>query len=237
MKNYLVKIILMLSVSILVASCNDRIGWNAGVSFGGPGHYRGGHLSHFHMSIGNYYGVPHSHVSFLVGSGWHDDDISVVFFLSGRSGVGYRTIVQWRSGGMSWMDITYKLKLSPDVFYYNAGGPPYGKAYGYYGKPKSKWKKMKFKDSQIVDIVNTRFISQSQGRSPKSVMKMRKEGKSFKSMGSSGGKGGKSGKAYKEDRGGKVYKGDKGGKDYKKDRKGRRDKEEEERGRGRGRGR
>lgn len=227
MKNYLIKFALLLSVSLLLASCHGRTHWNAGISLGGPGYHRGPHLSHFHMSIGNYYGVPHSHVSYLVGSGWHDDDISVVFFLSNHSGVGYRTIVEWRSGGMSWMKITHRLKLNPSIFYYDAGGPPYGKAYGFYGKPKSKWKKMKFKDGQIRDIVNTRFISKSQGRSPKEVMKMRGQGKSFKSM-QKGGSGNGGSKIIKKGKGGKPYKEER----MKKGKGGKGD--EEEKGRGRG---
>lgn len=251
MKQSLMKIVLLLSVSLLISSCHDRINWSVGLGLGGHGHGHGrvsghghGHgLSSFHMSMGHYYGVSDSHVSFFISNGWHDDDISVAFFLASHSGVGYKTIFRYRADGMSWLDITYKLKLHPDVFYYNAGGPPYGKAYGYYGKPKSKWKKMKFKDRQITDIVNTRFISESQGRTPKSVMKMRGQGKSFKSVHGSKG-GSKGGKVYNGSKGGskggKVYKGSKGGgksggKDYKQDKGGKKDKEEKGRGRGRGR--
>ena len=81
------------------------------------------------------------------------------------------------------MDITLRYGLSPEIYYVPISvspGPPYGKAYGYYkNKPRKEWKKIVFKDSDIINLVNLKFTSEHYKYSPNEVIKMREEGKNF----------------------------------------------------------
>ena len=97
--------------------------------------------------------------------GIHQEELPVVFFLAQRARVSPEAVVDLRLRGMNWMDITLQFGLSPDIYYVPVKsvkeGPPYGNAYGYYKKhPKKEWKKMKFKDEDIVNQVNLKFISE-----------------------------------------------------------------------------
>ena len=152
--------------------------WGVGLSGGSEG------ITGFNISVGNYYRVPEREVLIVRDRGVHQEELPVVFFLSQRARVAPGAIVDLRLGGMSWMDITIKFGLSPDIYYVPVksvkGGPPYGNAYGYYKKhPKKEWKKMKFQDEDIVNQVNLKFISEHHKYTPEQVMKYRSEGRNF----------------------------------------------------------
>jgi hypothetical protein len=88
-----------------------------------------------------------------------------------------------RLSGRSWMDITLHFGLGPDIYYIpvkEVYGPPYGRAYGHYkNKHRKDWRKIRLIDSEVVDLVNLRFMSEHYGRPPEDVMRMRSSGKSF----------------------------------------------------------
>ncbi len=81
------------------------------------------------------------------------------------------------------MDITLHFGLAPDIYYIpvkSVSGPPYGRAYGHYkNKHRKDWHKIRLVDSEVVDLVNLRFMSEHYGRPPEEVMRMRSGGKSF----------------------------------------------------------
>lgn len=153
--------------------------WNVGVSGDSEG------IRGFYLSVGDYYRVPEREVVVVRERGIrHDEELPVVFFLAQRARVSPNIIVDLRLRGMSWMDITLHYGLSPEIYYVpvKAGkeGPPYGHAYGYYKKhPKKAWKKIVLRDEDIIDQVNTRFISEYHHYSPEQVMKYRSEGRNF----------------------------------------------------------
>lgn len=172
------KIFLILCL-LLIASVNTAYaGLDLGVSIGDEG------IRGFYLSVGDYYRVPEREVIVVRERRIPDEEIPVVFFLASRARVAPAAIIDLRLSGRSWMDITIRYGLSPEIFYVPVDiakiGPPYGKAYGYYkNKPKKEWKKMKFSDSDIVDLVNLRFISEHYKYPPEQVIKMRSEGKKF----------------------------------------------------------
>jgi hypothetical protein len=152
--------------------------WNLGVSIGNEG------VNGFHLSVGEYYRVPEREVVVVRKRGIPDEELPVVFLLAARARVAPGAIIDLRLGGMSWMDITLRHRLSPEIFYVpvNGGkiGPPYGNAYGHYKKhPKNEWKKIRLPDRDVVNMVNLKFMSEHYGYAPEKVMQMRSEGRHF----------------------------------------------------------
>lgn len=148
----------------------------------------------FYLGVSNYYHVPQERVIYARDRSIPDDEIPVVFFLATRGNVGPDVIIQQRLGGMSWMDISLGLHLSPAIFYVPVSahpGPPYGRAYGYYKKyPRSQWNKIRLPDADLVNMVNLRFVSEHYGYTAKEVMNFRGKGGKFHQVGKKGGGGG-----------------------------------------------
>ncbi|MBI4685615.1 MAG: hypothetical protein HY755_10495 [Nitrospirae bacterium] len=187
--------IVFLLLSLLCVSwvSTAYAGFDLGISVGDEG------IRGFHLAIGDYYRVPEREVLVVRERRIPDEEIPVVFFLASRARVAPSTIIDLRLSGRSWLDITLHYGLSPEIFYIPVDikkmGPPYGKAYGYYkNKPKKEWKKMKFSDGDVVDLVNLKFISEHYKYSPEKVIQMRGEGKKFVSINDT---------AYKEKHGSK----------------------------------
>lgn len=193
--------------------------WGFGLSGGSEG------ITGFNLSVGNYYRVPEREVLIVRDRGIHQEELPVVFFLAQRAHVAPGAIVDLRLRGMNWMDITLHFGLQPDIYYVpvrvvDRQGPPYGNAYGYYKKhPKREWKKMRFKDDEIVNQVNLKFISEHYGYDPAQVMKHRSEGRQFTEID----------RDVREQREGK-----KKDKDWKEDRKGQKGSGKEEKHKGKG---
>src|SRR5512143_4122724 len=103
--------------------------WNLGVSIGNEG------LNNFSLSVGEYYRVPQREVVVVRERGFHDEELPVVFFLAARAHVAPHVIMDLRSRGSSWMDISLHFGLGPEIYYVPVKatkiGPPYGKAYGH----------------------------------------------------------------------------------------------------------
>ena len=163
------------------ASAHADTQWNVGLSGGSDG------IEGFHVSVGDYYHVPDRNVIVVGERGIPDDELPVVFYLAMRAHVSPEVIVDLRLGNMSWMDITVRFGMHPDIYYVpvkvSRQGPPYGRAYGYYKKhPKGDWKKLVFTDADIINQVNLKFLTEHYGYAPEKVMKARSDGKSFKSI-------------------------------------------------------
>jgi hypothetical protein len=142
----------------------------------------------------------------------HDEELPVLFFLAARAHVEPSVVLNLRTRGMSWLDISFHFRLTPDIFYVPVTmeriGPPYGHAYGYFRKYRAtrEWRRIVLTDAEVVDLVNLRFISESHGFSPEAVMGMRAQGKAFVSINDEVGKGkakdkGQPGKDVSKDKG------------------------------------
>lgn len=174
--------IVIIFLVLIMATLGNAIpraeaGVDLGISIGEEG------LRGFSLSVGDYYRVPQREVVIIRERGIPYEEMPVVLFLAGRAHVAPGIIVDLRLGGMSWMDITLRYGLSPEIYYVPVSvspGPPYGKAYGYYkNKPRKEWKKIVFEDSDIINLVNLKFTSEHYRYSPDEVIKMREEGKNF----------------------------------------------------------
>ena len=149
--------------------------WDVGISGG-----RGG-IDGFHLSIGEYYHVPEREVVVIHERGIDDEELPVVFFIAERAHVSPDVVVSYRLRGMSWMDITLHFGLGPEIYYVPVRDcRPCGHAYGYYkNHPRKDWNRMHFKDRDIVDQVNLKFISEHHRYAPETVVKYRSEGRRF----------------------------------------------------------
>jgi len=167
-----------LLISMLSSPASAETQWNVGLSIGNEG------IRNFNLSIGEYYRVPEREVIVVRERGFRDEELPVIFFISSRARVAPRVVIDLRSRGWSWMDITLHFGLSPAIYYVpikeGRVGPPYGKAYGYYKKhPRHDGKRIPLTDDDVVNLVNLRFISEHHGYPPEAVMKMRAEGRNF----------------------------------------------------------
>jgi hypothetical protein len=150
----------------------------------------GGGVESFYLDVSNYYQVPQAQVIMVRDRHIPDEEIPVVLFLATRAHVGPELIVQQRLGGRSWMDIALFYHLDPGIFYVpfqRDPGPPYGHAYGYYRHAKKNhWNKIRLGDADVVNFVNTRFVSEHYGYSPDEVARYRSQGGRFERVGRKG---------------------------------------------------
>lgn len=161
----------------LLSPDNVRAQLQGGFTFSDEG------LKGFYIAVGDYFNVPQREIIIIREKRIRDEEIPVVLFISRRAAVPFLTVINLRLDGLSWLEISLRFGITPDVFYVPVRvvkGPPYGRAYGYYrNKPKHKWKAIVLSDDEIIDFVNLRFMSEHYGYPPEKVIRMRGEGKNF----------------------------------------------------------
>jgi hypothetical protein len=163
---------------LLLFSGRAQAAVDIGVSVGDEG------IRSFYLAVGDYYRVPEREIIIIRERRVPDDEIPVVLFIAHRVGVAPAVIIDLRLGGISWMDIIVRYRLTPEIFYVPVRvGPPYGKAYGHYmNRPQREWRALVLSDAEVVNLVNLRFISEHYGYPPEEVIKMREGGRGFVSI-------------------------------------------------------
>ncbi len=135
-------------------------------------------IGDFHLAVANYYRVPEREVIILRERRIPDDEIPVALFIAQRAAVRPATIVDLRLRGNSWWDISVHFGLEPDVYYVPVAvtpGPPYGKAYGHYKKPRNRWNTSVLSDADIVNLVQLRFLSDHYHVQPERIIELRRD--------------------------------------------------------------
>ena len=173
-----VTVLVLVSLLLLWPSINQcRADVDIGLSIGDEG------IKGFYLAIGEHYKVAEKEIVIVKKKKITDEELPVVFFLAQRAGVAPEVIIKLRLGGKSWMEISTSLGLTAEIFYVpvkHTPGPPYGKAYGHFkNKKNNQWGTIKLTDTEVVNFVNLRFISEHYGYSPDDVIKMREKGNSF----------------------------------------------------------
>ena len=134
-------------------------------------------IGDFHVAVANYYHVPEREVVVIRERRISDDELPIVLFMAREARVPASRIVALRESGRSWWAISVHLGLRPEVYYVPvavAPGPPYGKAYGHYKKkPRSQWNTIVLSDSDIINLVHLRFLSEHYRIAPERVMEAR----------------------------------------------------------------
>lgn len=145
-----------------------------------------GELQSFYLAVSNHYRIPGKElVAVKERYRLRNEELPVVYHLAARAHVKPSAIIDLRLSHMSWLDISFRCGLTPEIFFVpltvEKAGPPYGKAYGYYKKysRNKEWKKIVLSDSDVVDLVNLRFISEYHKIAPDKVIEMRGQGNNF----------------------------------------------------------
>ena len=159
----------------LIAGCMYGSLNAANFDIGISGSERG--INGFSLSIGDYYRVP-AHEIIMTERSIPYEETSVVYFLAKHSHKTPQYITKLRLRGMSWWDISLRLGLNPYTLYIvdsrRHSGPPYGKAYGYQHE-----RNHHLNDSEIVELVNVRFLSAYHGISVDDVIDRRSRGQQY----------------------------------------------------------
>lgn len=179
------RLIWVLFAVIMLAVTAQVIESKGDVDIEGPIGERG--LREFFLAVGDYYRVPQKEIIIIKGRGFPPHDVPVVLSIAKRGHVEPEVIMDLRLSGYTWLDITLRFGLNPEIFYVPVDvmvtGPPYGKAYGYYKKkPKKEWKTIVLSDGDVTNLVNLKFISEHYGYPPEKIIEMRSRGKEFVSI-------------------------------------------------------
>jgi hypothetical protein len=150
-------------LGLSTVSANAQV--QAGAVFSGDG------LRNFYFAIGNYYQVPEREVVVVRERALPPDEVPVVFYAARQCHVQPTVIVDLRRRGMTWADIAIRFHQTPDIYYFR-GGPPYGKAYGY-------WRNHPPRDVEVIEAVNTHFLSEYHGVTPDAVRAERSRGANY----------------------------------------------------------
>jgi hypothetical protein len=136
----------------------------------------GARIGDFHVAVSNYYHVPEREVIVIRERRIQDEELPVVLFIAQRARVAPARIVDLRLRGLSWWDISVRYGIRPEVYYVPvvvSPGPPYGRAYGHYKKPRKQWKTIVLSDDDVVNLVHVRFLSDYYGVPPERVIEAR----------------------------------------------------------------
>lgn len=200
-----------------------------------------GELQSFYLAVGDYYRVPESRVVHVKQRYHvHDEELPVVFFLASRAHVDPAVIIDLRlRQRMSWLNITLHYGLTPEIYYVPVQrvGPPYGNAYGHYKKHGKDYKKVRLADSDVINLVNLRFMSEYHGVAAEVVMDRRGKGERFVVMNDRYYKEKGKHRGRDDDRGKGKDRDDKWDKKDKKDKRDKDDKHDKNKGKGHGKGR
>jgi hypothetical protein len=139
-------------------------------------------IGNFHVAVSNYYQVPEREVVVVRERRIPDEELPVVFFIAQRAHVAPARVVDMRLHGDSWWDISVRFGLGADVYYVPVAvrtGPPYGRAYGHYKKPRKEWNAIVLTDGDIVNLVELRFMSEHYHVAPERIVELRERDVDF----------------------------------------------------------
>ncbi|MFN7941564.1 MAG: hypothetical protein U0X73_08175 [Thermoanaerobaculia bacterium] len=140
-------------------------------------------LADLHRAVHEALGLPEPVVVRLLEQGMPDAELPAIGLLAARSAELPERILAWRRQGMSFLDITLKLGLTPEVFYVpfpSDPGPPYGRAWGYYRKtPRASWRTIRLSDDEIVRFANVKLCADFYQVPPLRVVELDRRGVPF----------------------------------------------------------
>lgn len=140
-------------------------------------------LADLHRAVHESLGLPEPLIVRLLERGLPEEQLPVVGLLAQRAAVAPEAIVELHAGGLSFLDISIRFGLGPEIFYVPIAadpGPPYGKAWGYYKKtPRARWNTIVLSDREIVDLANLRLCVDHYRVPPEQVIALRRQGQGF----------------------------------------------------------
>jgi hypothetical protein len=129
------------------------------------------------------FGVPEPVTVQLVTQGVPVEELPAVALISTRAKVEPVKVVELRKSGLSYVQVSQKLGVGPEVFYVpfdSDPGPPYGKAWGYWkNNPREKWNTLVLTDEELVNLANMQLITNAYKVPPAKVIELRSAGKDY----------------------------------------------------------
>ena len=140
-------------------------------------------IADLHRAVHESLGLPEPLIVRLLEGGLPDDQLPVVGLLAQRAAVAPERIVALHAEGLSFLDISVRLGLGPELFYVPIAvdpGPPYGRAWGYYRKtPRARWNTIVLSDREVVDLVNLKLCVDHYRVAPERVIELRRKGRGY----------------------------------------------------------
>jgi len=140
-------------------------------------------IADLHRAVHESLGLPEPMIVRLLEQGLPDDQLPVVGLLSMRAAVTPDRVVALRAQGLSYLEISIRLGLGPEIFYVPIPadpGPPYGKAWGYYRKtPRARWSTIVLSDREIVDLANLKLCVDHYRVAPERVIELHRSGRGY----------------------------------------------------------
>jgi hypothetical protein len=140
-------------------------------------------IAAYHAAIHKAFGVPEPVIVQLVDRGVSAEELPAVALIASRAKVEPAKVIELRDSGMTYVQVSQKLGVGPEVFYVpfeSDPGPPYGKAWGYWKvTPKEQWNKITLSDEEVIGLANLQLISDVYQVPPVKTIEMRKAGKDY----------------------------------------------------------
>jgi hypothetical protein len=134
--------------------------------------------------VATYFRIPRRQVLMLQAQGVPVEELPVVCYVAAVARVRPSLVARLRLSGASWMSISRRFRLGPNVFYWAPAAAalegPYVGIYGRFrGTPRREWPRLVFSDLDIINCVNLRFVAERWHRRPVEVMRGRAAGRPF----------------------------------------------------------
>lgn len=138
----------------------------------------------YFSAVASYYNSTDNVVDYLLSTKLAVDEIPVTLHIADRADVSPEKIAKQRGEGDSWMEIVKNHNLDASVFYYMVVGdlnsemytPPFER---FKTTPKRDWNQIELTDSEIVNLVNLKFVYSHNDYSAYEVIAMRDSGQDF----------------------------------------------------------
>ncbi len=128
---------------------------------------RDGEISGFGVSVGEYYRAPTEEVRVIKRS-LPSEELSVVYYLARKSHRNPEYIGKMRAHGRSWWDITLALGLEPRSLYVS--------------DRHNYRKNHRLRDMEVIEIVNTRFLSSYHRVNAHEIYEKRRNGRGYEDI-------------------------------------------------------
>ncbi|HUU46166.1 MAG TPA: hypothetical protein VM118_10585 [Acidobacteriota bacterium] len=131
-----------------------------------------------------YYNVSEDVIAELTAAQLKMEDIPVAVQIHQKTRLSCQTIAERRARGDTWMEIASAQGMRPQDFYVIVVGKISSKTYGpifdkFKTRPIDQWGKIELTDSDIVNLVNLKFIASQHDYSIFRAMELRDRGKDF----------------------------------------------------------
>lgn len=128
-----------------------------------------GGVDSYYRAAAEHFDVPASEVRIIADWELPPGEVPVVLFLSRRGGISADAVAALRRTGRAWADLASQYGVHAGQLHVSLGDDadlgPLARAYEQYrGRPSSGWPSIRLEDTEIIALVNVRFIADALNR-------------------------------------------------------------------------